>query len=123
MQHYTRIGVRVALGIVAAGVFLACGSEPEVDNSALRERLAYVENLSEVAWLEFDGGDVYIGFSRRPPDLANIVNTAAVAGHQAHGARVTVWAVDGGAPGWRPGDGEPFCKVTIRLGSIEEPCT
>lgn len=121
-MHQRTSAYGVALAGMALLALLACGSSSEKDNTALRERLAYLSNLAEVEWVDFDGGNVYVGFGRRPPDLATVINTAAAVANKAHGSTVHVWAVAGGEPGWRPGDGETYCHVTARMGMIEQPC-
>lgn len=30
--------------------------------------MAYLNDLEPVEWVEFEGGDVFVGFSERPPD-------------------------------------------------------
>jgi hypothetical protein len=114
--------VAAAACLLAIGA-AACGGEPEpVDNSALMARMQYLNNLADVAWLDFDGGDVYVGFSGRPPDLAEIVNSAVVVGAKAHGNRVHIYAVDGGQPGWREGDGPLLCEASMHMGRMGKAC-
>ena len=113
----------VALLIVAvAAVGTGCGGDAAVDNSALRERMQYLLNLNEVSWIDFDGGNVYVGFAKRPPDLANVVNSAAVLAHRAHGRTVHLFAVEGGQPGWRPGDGHVMCEASMKMGVPGQVC-
>ena len=120
-KRATRRATSALAGLVLA-VALGCGGEAEVDNSALRERMQYLANLAEVDWLDFEGGNVYVGFAERPPDLASIVNSAAAVASKAHGRKVHIWAVDGGAPGWRPGDGPVMCEASVRMGMPEKTC-
>lgn len=101
---------------------LACGGGTDTDNGALRQRLAYLEDLAQIEWVEFEGGDVYLGFHQRPSEFKSIVNTATAAGHKAHGRSVTVWAVAGAASGWRPSEGGVLCKASAALGSVREIC-
>lgn len=101
---------------------LACGGGGQVDNAALVESMQYLHNLSEVSWVEFDGGDIYVGFNERPPDLAIIVNSAIATAAKAHPKPVHIWAVSGGAAGWRPGDGPVFCEAAMRMGMLEKAC-
>ena len=58
----------------------------------LRKELAYLRtDLKEIAWVEFDRNDVYIGFSTVPSDSAFlvVVNAAAVNGNRALGLAFT----------------------------------
>jgi len=113
----------LCLCAAAALLLAACGGSDPVDNTALRERMQYLQALDEVSWLGFDGGEVYVGFNSRPPDLGVTMAAAAAAASAAHGNRkVRLLAVDGGAPGWRPGDGPVFCEATIQLGSARTDC-
>ncbi len=117
VEHFLRLCVAVAL------LLAACGGSDPVDNAALRQRMQYLNNLDEVSWVEFDGGEVYVGFNTRPPDLGVTMASAVSAASGAHGNRkVRVVAVDGGAPGWRPGDGRVFCEATLQLGSVKTDC-
>ena len=113
-----------SLGLCALVLLLAgCGGSEPVDNTALRERMQYLNDLDEVSWMDFDGGEVYVGFNTRPPDLGLTMASAVAATSEAHGNRkVRLVAVDGGAPGWRPGDGPIFCSATIQLGSAKTDC-
>lgn len=109
--------------LVLALALLACGGGGDsVDNRALRDRIAYLNDLEPVEWVEFEGGDVFVGFSERPPDLAMIVNSAVVAAGRAHGKSVHIYAIDGGAPGWRPGDGPLLCEASVRMGALQQSC-
>ena len=105
---------------------LAEGGIPDVnavpENQALRERLVYLERIEEVAWVQFDRNNVYIGFRNRPEDLAAVVNAAAVLGNKAHGFGVHVWAFDSRYTGWRPGDGPYYCEATARRGKLTDEC-
>lgn len=114
----------IAALLLAATVFAAgCGGSSEaVDNTALRQRMAYLNDMAQVSWVDFEGGDVYVGFDERPSDLPMIVNTAAAAAAKAHGKKVHIYAVKGGQPGWRPGDGPVLCEASVRMGMPGKLC-
>ncbi len=109
------------LAAVAIGAGCGGGSEP-VDNTALRERMQYLNDMVQVSWVDFEGGDVYVGFAERPLDLPIIVNTAAAAAAKAHGKKIHIYAVQGGQPGWRPGDGPVLCEASVRMGMPGKLC-
>lgn len=92
------------------------------DAAALKSSLQYLSKIDEVRWLEFDRNNVYIGFDRRPADLAAVVNAAAVIGNRAYGFGVHVWAVNAENSGWRPGDGPYYCEATARHGELKNSC-
>ena len=101
-------------------LFIAGASESIAkDQAALEKRLAYLTEISEVSWVEFDRNNVYIGFKERPADLRAIINAAAIWGNRAYGFGVHVWAVEARYRGWRPGDGPYYCEATARHGKIE----
>ena len=112
--------MRDAILAAALVAVLGCGGDAPVPNDALRARLAYLDDMAQVRWIDFEGGDVYIGFDEKNSDTAEIVNTAAMVGHKAHGKSVHVYAVNGGEPGWRPGDGPIWCEAEVRLGSAQQ---
>lgn len=88
--------------------------------AALEARLAYLKDIPEISWVEFDKNDVYIGFKKRTLDLKTIVHAAAVHGNNAYGSGVHVWAVEAMRKGWRPGDGPYYCVATARGGRIKD---
>ena len=91
------------------------------DQTALEERLTYLNDIPEISWVEFDGNDVYIGFNKRPSDLGSIVRGAAAFGNKAYGFGVHVWAVPAAEKGWRPGKGSnSYCSATGRYGKVEK---
>jgi hypothetical protein len=116
-------GIWIAAALAVCVLAAACGGDAVVDNTALRERLQYLENDHHVTWLDFEGGNVYVGFSERPAGLANLVNSALTVAHKAHGKKVHIYAVKGGQPGWRPGDGPVLCEATMKLGVPGQICT
>ena len=99
----------------------AAASQARKDREAkLRAALGPVADTPQVDWVEFNDGNVYIGFRERPPDLSGRLRAWALVGSRAAGSGVCVWAVKGGGPGWRPGDGPCYEKVTARRGRIED---
>ena len=93
MSRTLSAAIAVAVALCAGA---GCGGSDEVDNTALRERMQYLANLDEVEWLDFQGGEVYVGFRERPPDLGITMASAVTAASKAHGNRkVRVVAVDG----------------------------
>ena len=114
-------GTIQALGLAVAVVIIA---SPAIgrDNSALKKRLTYLRDIEEVAWVEFEDNDVYVGFTHRPSDLAAVINTAALHGNRAHGFGVHVWAVFANPRGWRPGDGPYYCEATARSDELKGSC-
>ncbi len=89
--------------------------------STLKTALSYLQDIEEVAWVDFVGNTVYVGFSKRPYDLDLIIGAAALIGNEAIDFGVHVWAVDGSRfnAGWRPGDGPYYKSVTARYGRIK----
>jgi len=61
------------------------------DQAALKDRLAYLIDIPEVASVKFVGNQVYIGFNKRPLDIGIIVGAAAANGSSAYGSRISVW--------------------------------
>jgi len=92
------------------------------DSNALKQRLAYLKDIPEISWVEFDDNNVYIGFIKPPPDLRVIINGAAAHGNRAYGRGVHIWAVEAKYKHWRPGDGPFYCSATARYGKLEKPC-
>ena len=87
----------------------------------LAERLSYLTTeVPEIAWVEVDDNDVYIGFKQIPDDMDLIVRFAAVNGNTAINFGVHVWAVPATSRGWRPGTGPYYQEVTARYGRVED---
>lgn len=120
-RRMRRMAPLLALLLLAVA-FGGCGGDAPVDNTALRQRMQYLNDMAQVSWVDFEGGNVYIGFPKRPSDLAMIVNSAAGVAYKAHGKKVHIYAVEGGAPGWRPGDGHVLCEASVNLGTPGQMC-
>lgn len=59
----------------------------------LREKLGYLKDIPEVAWVQFDSNNVYLGWKSIPTDFNLINRTAAMNGNHAIGFGVHVWSV------------------------------
>ena len=132
------LGIILAIVLLAvlspfliAGCFMGCSScmhvtlAPKYQESEpkLRKALAYLKHeevLPEIAWVEFDGNDVYIGFRDLPLDWRNICENAAFKGNRATDFSVHVWAVDAKRRGWRPGDKGYYDCITAYNGRIDD---
>lgn len=116
----------VALVAVTAWSSVAClgsgGDSPRetTREARLSERLAYLGSIPEIVWHQVDNNDVYIGWHSKPDDFRLVNTTAALNGSAAIRFGVHVWSVNGGGPGWRPGDAGLLCTTTARGGKIEE---
>jgi hypothetical protein len=89
------------------------------DQQALESRLGYLKDIPEVAWVNYNSNNVYIGFNKRPQDLASIVGGAGLFGNRAYGFGVHVWAVPADNKNWKIGD--PFyCEATGRYGKVQD---
>jgi len=85
----------------------------------IRASLEYLQDVPEVAWVEIQDNNVYLGFNQRPDDLRPIMAGAALNANKATGFGVHVWAVPETQRGWRSGDGPYWLEVTARHGKIE----
>ena len=108
----------VLICVVALVVFFALMS-PSKNPTAFKNKLAYLNNIPEISWVEFDGNNAYIGFKKYPPDLRLIMSSAALIGNKANGFGVHLWAVEATQRGWRPGKGHYYCECTARYGKIQ----
>jgi hypothetical protein len=113
---------RVAAVVTMLMSLLVATSSLAGDQAAFEKRMGYLREIEEVAWVEINNNHIYIGFKRRPSDLAAIVNAAAVVGNRTLDFGVHVWAVPDGHSGWRPGDGPYYCKATARHGKLTDAC-
>ncbi|MEW6670186.1 MAG: hypothetical protein AB1427_00700 [Thermodesulfobacteriota bacterium] len=107
----------IVILILYVAVF--AGNAGAADQQALNNRLSYLKDIPEIAWVRIERNNVYIGFKERPPDLNNIVNAAAVHGNRAYGFGVHVWAIEAKYPNWKPGDAPFYCEATARQGKLE----
>ncbi len=89
------------------------------DQQALKNRLAYLNDISEVSWVRYDRNNVYVGFNKKPRDLASIVGGAAFFGNQAYSFGVHVWAIPANNPNWKVGD-PYYCEATGRGGRVKD---
>ena len=123
--------VAVGAGFLLAGYGLFCAgpvtgpasSAPIGREAKLVRALAYLDDrsaLPEIAWVEVEGNNVYVGWRSLSEDWQNICRAAAANGSRAIGFGCHVWAVPADRPGWRPGDGPYFGEFTVRHGRPED---
>lgn len=124
-----RVGLALLFLLGASLLISIFRSSSEIDESAsgerhaqLRQELAYLRDIEEVAWMQIDDNNVYLGFDPVPSDLAAIVNAAALKGNRALGFGVHIWTTSGDQRGWRPGSGPYYCEATGRYGKLENSC-
>jgi len=96
---------------------LSSGSEREL---SIKNALNYLQDVSEIVWIEIDGNNVYLGFSQRPSDLPLVVKGVALRANEAINFGVHTWAVDARHRGWRAGDGSYWFETTARYGQIND---
>ena len=89
------------------------------DPAMLSKRLAYLKDIPEVSWVEFNDNNVCIGFKALPQDLRSIVSAAAIHGNRATDFGVHIWAVPESQKNFRPGLDPSYCTATARHGKIE----
>jgi hypothetical protein len=111
----------VAFVLAAAAISAGCGGS-SAESDKLASSLAYLNDVEEIAWMDIEGNNVYLGFTKTPSDLRPFVHAVALAGNQATGFGVHVWAVVG-EKGWRPGQPGLLCESTARYEQIESECT
>ena len=93
---------------------------PTKHETALKRRLAYLEDIPGVTWVKYDDNTVYIGFVSRPKDWRSIINAAAIHGNRETGFGVHVWAMDDSKYTGKPlGEGPSFGIATARHGKIQ----
>ena len=109
--------------IVGIAVLIAIATESR-DYGPLRGQLQHLEDIEEVAWVEFDRNDVYVGFRSVPTDLIAVVNSAALRGNRALNFGVSVYAVQSppAQRGWRLGQPGFLCWAAVRYGKFEHTC-
>jgi hypothetical protein len=105
------------MGLVVC-LFITPAWSSAKDQSALASSLAYLFDLPQVAWVEYDQNRVYLGFTTVGPDVLQIVRTAAINGSKAYGAQVQVWGVRVEYGGWRPGDLPYICTAIGDRGEV-----
>ncbi len=84
----------------------------------LREKLSYLDNITEIEWVEFEQNSVYIGWKRLPKNFIQINHQAALRGNAAIDFGAHVWSVPAESLRWRPGHGTYYCETTARQGKI-----
>lgn len=110
------------LGDDPAGPAATNGSASRSREAVIRAELRYLDAqlTPEIAWMDIDDNNVYIGFSKRLDDMSMVIRGAALRCNKAINFGCHVWAVpaDGARP-WRPGSGPYYEEVTARHGMIE----
>ena len=89
----------------------------------LADAYAYLKEQPDVAWVETQDNNVYIGFRSKPEDLSTVVRAAAFVGRSAVNETVHVWAVDGTQLHWRPSNGNGtywLCGTAHQDGTYHE---
>jgi hypothetical protein len=116
--------------IVAMVVFLlwlfsgddASNTQKTTQETTIRNSLDYLNatNTPEIAWIEINNNNVYIGFSKRTPDVSMIIRGAALRCNKAINFGCHVWAVPADAKRpWKPGSGPYYDEATARGGKIQ----
>ena len=88
-------------------------------SQVLHEELSYLTDIPEVAWIEIERNNVYVGFKSLPKDWEMIIKGAALRGNEAIDFGCHVWAVDADKKGWRPGDSPFYGEFSARYGRLE----
>lgn len=88
-------------------------------SQVLREELSYLSDIPEVAWIEIERNNVYVGFYSLPDDWEMIIKGAALRGNKAINFGCHVWTVDANKKGWRPGDSPFYGEFSARYGKLE----
>jgi len=76
--------------------------------------------VPEIAWIDIDDNDIYIGFTSLPLDYATLLKAIALNCNWEINFGVHVWAVDAKYKHWRPGDSSYYFETTARYGKIED---
>lgn len=93
------------------------GQQISPQETILRKTLSYLSTLEDVEWVHFENNNVYIGFTRPPPDLEIVLGMAAVKGNRAINFGVHVWGVPASAT---PGSVDRiYGEKTARYGKVE----
>jgi hypothetical protein len=86
--------------------------------SKVKNAISYLNDIDEVAWVEVDNNNVYVGFDPVPSDMDAIIRAAAMNGNRAADFGVHVWAVKSTQRNWRPGQGSYLAQHSARHGKI-----
>lgn len=115
-------GLGAALALLLLALYSTGGNSEAGREAKIREALSYVESVREVAWLEVNNNNVYLGFEPAPSDLSIVVGGAALKANDAIGFGAHVWAVDASVAdrSWRPGDRGFICNATARFGQVQK---
>ncbi len=84
----------------------------------LAKTLSYLSKLEDVAWVTVEDNNVYVGLTRKAPDLELVLRAAALKGNRAINFGCHVWAVPEDAA---PGDVSRFYgEATARYGRVQD---
>ena len=86
----------------------------------LKKALAYLKEIQEIGWVEFEENNVYIGWKSIPGDFGMINRAAAAIGNNAIQFGTHFWSVKDDQKGWRPGDAPYYCATTARGGKVKD---
>lgn len=112
--------IKFIIFITLLPLFIIIFTVEAKDQAALEKRLAYLETLPEVSWVDFDNNNVYIGFKSRPRDICGIINAAAIFGNRAYGFGVHVWAFTADSRHGPVHKRPCYGLATARYGKIEK---
>lgn len=88
---------------------------------ALRATLSYLQKeVPEIAWMEIQANNVYLGWKSVPANFDSINRDAAVQANRALNFDVHVWSVSETQKGWRPGNKSFICETVARFGKVKE---
>jgi len=111
---------KILLYVLAFSLFTGISFVSASDEAVLKDHLKYLNDITEISWVEFNDNNVYIGFNSKPSDLRMIINGAALKGNRAIERGVHVWATAADQRGWRPGKGPYYCSATARGGRVKK---
>lgn len=104
--------------ILILGLVLMWISMVQAGERELKEKIAYLKEIPEIAWIEYDSNNVYVGFHKLPADYNQIITMAALRGNRAFGRGIHLYVLHSKATGcgWECA----MCQVTARHGKIEK---
>jgi ABC-type oligopeptide transport system substrate-binding subunit len=92
---------------------------PRSSSSVSSSTFNYLNDINEVAWVQLNGNNLYIGFTSFPSDVAAIIRAAALTGNRETNFGFHVWAVEASRRDYAQNPGGRFFEVTARNGRIE----
>ncbi len=88
--------------------------------SALKQELAYLDDVEEIVSWRVDDNNVYIHFAPVPDDWRGIIRGAALRGNRAIDFGCHVWAIDHRVRQARGGNAGYLDEVTARYGKVRD---